>query len=432
MSRKNGHGNALKSRFHDNFRRLFLSTALAVATLTAPTIQAQMPSSDGPPPLILVSIDGFRPDYLNRNVTPNLNALAATGVRAEAMHPSFPSKTFPNHYTLVTGLRPDRHGIVDNTMEDSAIPGVRFHYSNQAAVTDRRWWDQAEPIWVSAEKNGIRAATMFWPGSEAPIQGVRPSEWKVFNGKLPANDRVDTLLGWLDRPVAQRPGFLTLYFDNVDHAGHEFGPDARQTTAAAQLVDAAIGRLLQGLEKLHIAANLVIVADHGMAAISSARAIRFDLIAPAGSYRMVTSGPYAGIEAAAGQDGILAEAILKPHDHMQCWRKENIPPRLHYGKNPRVPSFFCLAELGWVIAPNAKAADRTIGGTHGYDNLAPEMEALFIASGPAFERQLVLAPFENVDVYPLMMKLLGLQALPSDGNLTPFARALKGARPALK
>ena len=430
MSRENGLGEALKGGFRNNFRRLFLYAALAVATLTAPTVQAQSPSADGQPPLILVSIDGFRPNYLNRNVTPNLNALAAKGVRAEAMHPSFPSKTFPNHYTLVTGLRPDRHGIVDNTMEDSAIPGVRFYLSNPEAVTDRRWWDQAEPIWVTAEKNGIRAATMFWPGSEAAIQGVRPSEWTVFDGKLPANDRVDTLLGWLDRPAAQRPGFLTLYFDNVDHAGHEFGPDARQTTEAAQLVDAAIGRLLQGLEKLHIDANLVIVADHGMAAISSTRAIRFDLIAPAGSYRMVTSGPFAGIQAAAGQDGILAEAILKPHEHMQCWRKENIPQRLHYGKNPRVPNFFCLAELGWVIAPNAKGAERTIGGTHGYDNLAPEMEALFIASGPAFERQVVLSPFENVDVYPLMMKLLGLQALPSDGNLIPFARALKGVKEA--
>ena len=428
----------MKSQFCQNSRQRFLSaplslfittfvTALVTTLVTAATAfispaNAQNATSS---PLILISIDGFRPDYLNRQVTPNLNALAAKGVRAEAMHPSFPSKTFPNHYTIVTGLRPDRHGVVDNTMEDSAIPGVRFYLGNQAAVTDRRWWDQAEPIWVSAEKKGIRSATMFWPGSEADIQGVRPSQWSVFDGKLAANDRVDTLLSWLGRPADQRAGFLTLYFDDVDHAGHTFGPDAQETTQSTQVVDTAIGRLLQGLEKLRIDANLVIVADHGMAATSSSRAIRFDMLAPVKSYRMVTNGPYAGIEATPGQEQSLADAILKPHEHMQCWRKENMPARLHYGQNARVPAFFCLAELGWVIVPNAKAVERANGGTHGYDNLAPEMAALFIAAGPAFAKQIVLPPFENVDVYPLMMQLLGLQARPSDGSLATFKRALK-------
>ena len=410
-------------------RHAFLCLTLALIGTVSTLASAENLSAT---PLILISIDGFHPDYLKRQVTPNLTALAAKGVRAEAMRSSFPTKTFPNHYTIVTGLRPDRNGIVDNTMEDSAIPGVRFYLGNQAAVTDRRWWDQAEPIWVSAEKKGIRTATMFWPGSEAAIQGVRPNQWAVFDGKLPANDRVDTLLGWLDRPAAQRAQFLTLYFDDVDSAGHTFGPNAEQTTQSVQLVDAAIGRLLQGLEKYQLKANLIIVSDHGMADISASRAIRFDTIAPAGSYRMLTNGPYAGIEATAGQEAILAAAILKPHEHMQCWRKENIPKHLHYGKNPRVPTFFCLAELGWVIAPNANAAQRTSGGTHGYDSLAPEMASLFIASGPAFEGQIVLPPFDNVDVYPLMMHLLGLPALPSDGSMAPFVRSLKATKQTLK
>ncbi|WP_061540248.1 ectonucleotide pyrophosphatase/phosphodiesterase [Collimonas fungivorans] len=389
----------------------------AIAAGCAPAT-LQPPEQDARAPLILVSIDGFKPDYLTRGVTPNLNALAAQGARAEAMRPSFPSITFPNHYTLVTGLRPDRHGIVGNTMGDSEIPGVRFSLGNRQATNDRRWWDEAEPIWVTAEQHGVRSATMFWPGSEAAIHGVRPSEWRSYDSKLPANQRVDTLLGWLDKPVASRPAFLTLYFEDVDHAGHEYGPDAAQTTQAAAHVDEALGRLVAGLQTRDIKANIVIVSDHGMAAMSRQRVIRLDQIAPPGSYRTVTSGTYAGLEAAPGQDGVLAAALLKPQEHMQCWRKEAIPPRFHYGQNPRVPGFICLAEVGWQIASDARSAERTPAGGHGYDNLAVEMQAIFIAAGPAFKPGIVLPPFDNVDVYPLMMNLIGLQPLPSDGEMT--------------
>lgn len=334
------------------------------------------------------------------------------------MRPSFPSITFPNHYTLVTGLRPDRHGIVGNTMEDNRIPGVRFSLGNRKATNDRRWWDEAEPIWTTAEQRGIRTATMFWPGSEAPIHGVRPSEWRSYDSKLPASQRVDTLLGWLDKPVASRPVFLTLYFEDVDHAGHEYGPDAAQTTQAAAHVDEAIGKLVAGLQARSIKANIVIVSDHGMAAMSKQRVIRLDQIAPAGSYRAVTSGTYAGLEAKPGQDSVLAAALLKPQEHMQCWRKEAMPPRFHYGRNPRVPGFICLADIGWQIATDARSAGRTPAGGHGYDNMTAEMQAIFIAAGPAFKAGIVLAPFDNVDVYPLMMTLIGLQPLPSDGELT--------------
>ena len=399
---------------------LFLAAAIAGCAPARP----QLPVQTGKPPLILVSIDGFKPDYLSRGVTPNLNALAAQGARAEAMRPSFPSITFPNHYTLVTGLRPDRHGIVGNTMEDSRIPGVRFSLGNREATNDRRWWDEAEPIWTTAEQRGIRTATMFWPGSEAAIHGVRPSEWRSYDSKLPASQRVDTLLGWLDKPLASRPGFLTLYFEDVDHAGHEYGPDAAQTTQAAAHVDEAIGRLIAGLQARSIKANIVIVSDHGMAATSKQRVIRLDQIAPAGSYRIVTGGTYAGLEAKPGKDSALADALLKPQEHMQCWRKEAIPPRFHYGRNARVPSFICLAETGWQIAADARSAERTPAGGHGYDNMTAEMQAIFIAAGPAFKTGVVLAPFDNVDVYPLMMSLIGLQPLSSDGELT-LAPALK-------
>ena len=386
---------------------------------------AQLPPAEPAPTMILVSVDGFRPDYLDLDGARNLRALAAQGVRAEAMHPSFPSITFPNHYTLVTGLRPDHHGVVDNTMEDPGIAGERFSLSNQKAVIDHRWWDQAEPMWVTAEKHDVKTAVMFWPGSEAAIHGVRPTDFRPFDSKVVANDRVDVVLGWLDRPLASRPRVLALYFDDVDHAGHTFGPGSAEVAASVALVDTAIGRLMDGLRARGIAANVVVVSDHGMAATSTQRVIVFSGIAPADSYRVVTMGPYVGVNAQPGQEGVLAAALLKPHEHLQCWRKGEIPARFHYGQNARVPQFFCSADVGWTIVPGGPKDRMPKGGTHGYDNMAPEMQALFIAAGPSFKQGVVLPPFDNVDVYPLLMTLIGVPALPSDGSLAPLAPALK-------
>jgi predicted AlkP superfamily pyrophosphatase or phosphodiesterase len=339
------------------------------------------------------------------------------------MRPSFPSITFPNHYTLVTGMRPDHHGLVDNVMSDPAISRERFIMSNAEAVRDRRWWDQAEPVWVTAERQGIRSATMFWPGSEAAIHGVRPTIAPQFDGKLPAAQRVDTLLSWLDQP-GQQFGFLTLYFDEVDHAGHSYGPAAAETTAAVALVDQAIGRLRDGLRARGIAANLVIVSDHGMAPVSRERVIRMQQVAPPGSYEEVTGGAYAGLNAVPGRAAELEAALLQPHEHMQCWRKAEVPARLAYGSHARVPGYLCLAEVGWIIVYSDAAANKVKGGKHGYDNALPDMRATFIAAGPAFRPGVVLPVFDNVDVYPLLMRLLGLAPLPSDGTLASLLPAL--------
>lgn len=394
-------------------RRLLLLLSLLFAA----------PAQAVPVPVILVSIDGFRPDYLDRNVTPNLNALAAAGTRAAAMRSSWPTITFPNHYTLVTGLRPDRNGIIANTMEDPAIPGVRFSMANRDAVGDRRWWDQGEPIWVTAERAGLATATMFWPGSEAPVHGIRPRQWLVFDDKLPETARVDQILAWADQP--QRPALMTLYFDSVDHAGHEFGPDAAQINHAVQAVDAQIGRLVEGLKTRGITANIIVVSDHGMAATDPARVIRLDLIAPQTSYRAITAGSFASIAAAPGQDTALAKALLAKHDHMQCWRKADVPKRLHYGHNPRVPAFVCLAETGWLILPNLPTSEIKAGGAHGYDNLAPEMAATFVAAGPAFKPGTMVPAFDNVDVQPLLLRLLGLKPMRTDGRIKGVAAALR-------
>ncbi|MEI6440791.1 MAG: ectonucleotide pyrophosphatase/phosphodiesterase [Alphaproteobacteria bacterium] len=376
------------------------------------------------PLTVLISIDGFRADYLGRGVTPTMSAMAAGGASA-AMRPSFPSKTFPNHYALITGLRPDRNGIVDNNMEDPAIPGVSFRMSNHDAVVDRRWWDQGEPLWVTAEKAGIRSATMFWPGSEAAVHGVRPSLWLPFDQSKSAESRVDQVLAWADLPSEQRPQFITLYFDDVDTMGHTYGPESAEVNAAATRVDAAIGRLEAGLKARNLEANIVVVADHGMAAVSEDRELFIEDHVPAGTFRTLATGAFMTLVPLPGQEAVVDKALVGSHDHLTCWRRGQFPARFHYGQNPRVAPIFCLPQTGWTVYSRARKPNYLEKGTHGFDPAAPEMAAVFVASGPAFKAGVRLATFDNVDVYPLVARLAGIVAQPSDGSLAPVRPALK-------
>lgn len=415
---------------------VLLAIGLAACATTPPPKSAPVAAraEARAPVTILVSIDGFRADYLARGVTPNLDAIAASGISA-AMHPSFPSKTFPNHWTLVTGVRPDRSGIVSNSMEDTARPGKKFTMDDSK---DPFWWNAAEPIWATAERAGIHSATMFWPGSNvawggtmaqewpnAITGGVRPREWWPFDMVISAHQRIDGVLDWLRRPAATRPRLITLYFDTVDTAGHTFGPDAAETMAAIGDVDTSIGELVAGLRQLGQPANLVVVADHGMAGTSRARTIAIDQIASPDDYRLFDTGPFASLYPVPGHEAALEKALLGPHDHLQCWRKGEIPARFHYGTNPRIPPYFCLAETGWLIARTTPTRDGE-KGNHGYDNMAPEMAALFVAAGPNIAPAGKLPDFDNVDVAPLLRDLLGLPpGAGLDGDDAPFKGVLR-------
>lgn len=405
-------------------------STVALSTATPPSAA---PIAADAPVTILVSIDGFRPDYRMRGVTPNLDRLAANGVSA-VMQPSFPSITFPNHWTLVTGKVPDHNGIVGNKMEDPRRPGETF----TMATDDPFWWSQAEPIWVTAEKAGIRTATMFWPGANVGWGGTpsphghgqvdgatRPEDWQQFNQAVSPMQRVDAVIDWLRRPAATRPRFVTLYFDTVDTAGHGYGPSAPETTQAVATIDAQIGRLVDGLATLRQRANIVVVADHGMAATDTARTIAMDRVANPADYRLFDTGPFASLYPVPGHEAALETALLKSHPHMQCWRKGAIPPRFRYGTNPRIPPYLCLAETGWLILKTAPT-DAIHGGAHGYDNRAPDMAALFIANGPAFVGGKTLARFDNTDVAPLLRDLIGLPAGTGlDGDDAPFRAVLR-------
>jgi predicted AlkP superfamily pyrophosphatase or phosphodiesterase len=362
-------------------------------------------------PVILVSVDGFHPDFLARGRTPTLQRLADTGTRAKWMTPAFPTLTFPNHYTAVTGLDPDEHGIVHNTMRDP-VTGMVFTLSDRDAVGDGRWWGGV-PVWVSAGRAGLRTAAMFWPGSEAEIGGRRPDEWFAYDERRLPGQRVDQVLSWLDRPPAQRPHFITLYFELVDTVGHAEGPRGRTLDAAMTAIDRALARLVDGLAQrgLTDAVNLVIISDHGMAETSPRRTVVLDRIVPLEDMTVRYWGTVLGIEPRAGREQAVERALLRQHRNLECWRKQDIPARLRYGRHPRVAPIVCLARTGWTVASSAwvsRNPDRKPGGAHGYDDAAPEMRALFIAHGPAFRRGVVVEPLETRDVYGVLMGALGL------------------------
>jgi len=374
------------------------------------------------PVTILVSIDGFRPDYLGRGDTPALDAAATEGVSA-AMRPSFPTLTFPNHETLVTGLRPDRHGIVSNTFEDAARPGVQFQISDAKVSHDPFWWDGAEPLWVTAEHAGIPTATMFWPGSDAAIRGVRPSIWVPYDAAVTSPQRVRFVLDWLRRPAPERPRFLTLYFDVVDKRSHNQGFFSAEKVAAIREVDAAILQLRQGLAALGQPANLVIVSDHGMAPVPPANRIPLSTAIDPARMRAILEGPLLYVFPLPGQPA--PAAIAGRHPHYQCWTRETLPRRFAYGRNPRVSPVVCLAETGWRFARDDAQPDTYVRGDHGYDPADPAMLAAFVATGPAFARGRRLSTFDNVDVAPLLRDLIGLPGDPAlDGTDRPFRQVL--------
>ena len=401
---------------------LFLSACAS----TQPSGSPAAPAAGARPSVVLVSIDGFRADYLELGLTPNLQRLADQGVRTEWMAPSYPTLTFPNHYTLVTGLRPDRHGVVHNTMRDEALG--EFRIRDRDAVGDAGWWG-GEPVWVTAEKAGLRTAAMFWVGTEAPVSGVRPSRWSQFDAEVPVEERVDRVLGWLSEPPATRPGLVTLYFEHLDSAGHRHGPHAAETRETLQRMDQAIGRLARGLADRGLAGevDLVVVSDHGMAEVPPGQVIAVEDMVDPDHVELVSAGQSIGFAPRPGHEAAAEARLLGRHDRYECWRRGDLPARWEYGSHPRVPPIVCQMDEGWDALPGEyapRAASRT-RGSHGFDPALPSMRTIFIADGPSFADGAVLPPIDNVDVYPLLTRLLGVTPAPNDGNPQALLPALR-------
>jgi predicted AlkP superfamily pyrophosphatase or phosphodiesterase len=395
-----------------------LGLVLSCALLLGFSLAAAQPPVAERPILILISIDGFRWDYLNRFKPPTLSALATRGVVADGLIPSFPSKTFPNHYTVVTGLYPDRHGIVSNTMRDPMLPGV-FTLTNVDVQQDTRWWGGV-PLWVTVEQQGQIAATMFWPGSDVEIAGDRPTFWRKYDHQAWNNTRVDQLLSWLRQPEPGRPSFLTLYFAEVDSAGHDFGPESPEVRTAVDAVDAAIARLIEGIESAGVTSrtNLVIVSDHGMAAQSLSRVIVLDDFVDVATLDVVDWSPIMMAAPRSGSAEDLYQALKDKHPSLAVYRNRDLPARFRLAGHPRFPQVIGVADDGWEITSRARLARDPDGphGTHGYDPALESMHGLFVATGPAFRQRMSAPRFENVHIYELLCRVLGVRPEGNDGD----------------
>lgn len=407
----------------------FLAAILPVLAACSGASPAHPPAPETPvlPVVVLVSLDGFRADYLDRPAAAPLRALAARGVRARVMEPVFPTKTFPNHYSLVTGLYTEHHGIIANTMEDAAIGPFRI--SDRAAVQDSRWWG-GEPIWVMAERQGVRTAPVFWPGSEAVIGGVRPSWWLPFDNTLPADRRIAGVLDKLRLPVDSAPRFLSVYFSDLDDAGHNHGPAAVETDSAVARVSRLVSDLadsLAAIPALGGRVHLIVVSDHGMAEVSPERVVVLDDWLEEGSYRVIDWSPVLQLVPAAGRESEVVE-LLSRAPHLSVYRKADLPVRWRYGSHARVPPVVAVADEGWTITSRARLPrlrERGVGGDHGYDNRAPTMAALFVATGPAFQSGQVVDRVRTVDLYQLLARVLGLRPAPNDGSLDSIRVVLR-------
>lgn len=388
--------------------------------------------------VIYISLDGFRNDYLERKVTPNIDLLAKQGIRAEYMNPSFPSITFPNHWTLVTGLYPEAHGIVANEFYDPVYKETFIH-KNEPISRNPKWWG-GEPIWITSKNQGKKSAVIMWPGSNVPIGSVSPDFYIPYSRGTTAIDKMDIALGWLDLPIKDRPQSISIYIPQIDQKGHGGGPDGKQLNGVLADMDTAIGHLMHGLEQRNLEkhVHLVVVSDHGMAASDKSRLIFYDKILSKESMSFLRereAWPLLGLrpkddapEYAIDQiyNEILDYTQRNKDPHFQFYKRQDIPARFHYNSTERIAPIVIIPDVGYSIIhstdfdPNSGKMYRP-AGIHGFDNLALEMRAIFAARGPKIEKQYatgsVVEPFFNIEMYRFLTTLLDLTPAPSNTTL---------------
>lgn len=375
------------------------------------------------PYLIMLSLDGFRWDYTQYAQTPVLDSLAKAGVKAEALIPSFPTKTFPNHYAIATGLYPDHHGIVLNGFYAEDLK-KDYNKKDKSTVGDGRFYG-GEPIWSTAELQGVRTATLFWVGSEAEHNGVRPSYWEKYNQELPFMARIDSVYNWLLLPQNQRPHLILWYYHQPDEIGHQKGPRSKEVIAEVEKLDGYLGKFFAKLRTLpyYNQLNFIITSDHGMGQVSKDKQIILDKIIDTANLAYFDGwNPVWNLKVKPGK---LKEVYskLKNNNHLQVWYHDSIPKRLHYGTNPRCDDITVVAKPHWSIFWSWRIG--TSLGAHGYDNTFKDMDAIFYAAGPAFKKDYVAPTFENVDIYSIIADVMKLVPAKTDGKLANVDNMLK-------
>lgn len=372
--------------------------------------------AQGSPYTILISFDGFRWDYLERGHSPHLQKLADEGVRTLSLKPVFPSKTFPNHFTIVSGLYSEGHGLLANNFNDP-FSGERYSLRDQQAVQEAKWY-LGEAFWETAERQGITCASYFWPGSEMNLPYRRASYFHHYEHERPYETRVQGVLEWLQLPEPERPRFITLYFDAVDGAGHRFGPDAPETDRAIARVDSMLGLLIAGLERngLREQTNIIVVSDHGMTSIDAARTIWVDDLLGDFDCKIEDRGPLMLLTPQNASSEEVYQVLKESENRFRVYTKQSMPENFHFAKHPFIPPILLLADLGWSLATR----DRPVRGKghHGYDPNHLDMHGIFYATGPSFRKSYRTGSLHSIDIYPLLCAIYEIEPrLNIDGRI---------------
>ncbi len=373
---------------------------------------------DNAPYVVLVSIDGFGHDYPDRFDVPNLRRIIDGGVRAEAMIPVFPVKTFPNHYSIATGMYPATHGLISNRFYDPERD-ESYVFADRDKVGDGTWYG-GEPLWVLAEQRGMVAAAFFWVGTEADVRGVRPTHWRPFDGEVPDSDRVGRVLAWLAEPVRTRPHVVTLYFEDADQVGHNFAPESPEMAEAVRSIDSAIGELLDGIAALPHGDEVyvVVVSDHGMAEFGSDRVYYLEDFIELEDVRITEIGPVTVmyLDGTDQERTDLRNRLSEGMPRAAVYTLDQVPARLNYTGGRRLGDIIIVPELGWLVVDRHSRKIRR-GWTHGWDPADEAMHAVFLAMGPGIEAGRTIPRFENIHVNPWIAGLLGLEpSEPIDGD----------------
>ncbi len=396
----------------------------------SPTVNAKKARSA--PYVILMSLDGYRWDYTRRFNPPNLSKLIENGVQAESLIPCFPSKTFPNHYSIATGMYPDHHGLLDNSFYNLEKNKV-YKISDRNVVEDGSWYG-GSPIWVQAARAGMVTASFFFVGSEADVQGIRPTYYQKYDGSVKNEDRVHQALKWLNMPENERPHLITMYFSDMDDRGHRVGPNNdEKLTEAILALDESLGSLFDGVQKTGLPVNIIIVSDHGMLEVPTEKYIAVESIENDDAYLTVSNGAIVHIylKNEKDLDRVFGE-LKEKENHFKVYKTAETPEFEIPVSSANWGDLQIIPEDGWYFSPQRsiglkKARNIEVSGEHGFSIDKKELHGIFYANGPAFKKGLKIPSVKNIHIYPLICEILGMEVPAEvDGSLEVLSGILEG------
>lgn len=363
------------------------------------------------PYVVLVSFDAFRWDYVNRGLTPNLDKIKSEGVYALSLKPSFPSKTFPNHQSIITGMYPAHHGIYANGFYDP-FSNETYKMNDSNTVNNAKWY-WGEAFWETAERQGIKTASYFWPGSEVKLYYRKPTYAETYDHTRPHDDRIEGVINWLKLPQEKRPHFITLYFSDTDEKGHRFGPNSNEVNQAIQLLDGVAGKIMNRLKEINMidSVNVIFVSDHGMTEISKDKIINVEKILEGYNCKFFDESVLMTIEPPKEKLKEVYELLKKNENHFKVYYRSEVPEYFHFSGNYLIPSLVLIPELGWNLLTEKgmkRVNDNYSKGNHGYDNQHLDMHGIFIATGPSFKKNYQTGTVWNIDIYPLLCKIFNI------------------------